>query len=93
MHDGLYENQGSLGQPLYRALANALSLPEKPLSEALESGEFRPKVRNDFMGGLKSGVNGTPTFFINGRRYDGAFDFDDLVAAIEVEPVNTKLST
>ena len=90
MHDGLYENQGSLGQPLY-ALANALGLPEKPLSEALESGEFRPKVRSDFMGGLKSASIGTPTFFINGRRYDGAFDFDDLVAAIEVEPVNTKL--
>ena len=63
------------------------------MSEALESGQFRPKVRSDFMGGLKSGLNGTPTFFINGRGYDGAFDFDDLVAAIEVEPVNTRLST
>jgi protein-disulfide isomerase len=63
------------------------------LSESLESGAFRPRVRSDFLGGLKSGVNGTPTFFINGRRYDEAFDFDDLVAAIEAELANIKLPT
>jgi protein-disulfide isomerase len=93
MHDRLYENQASLSLPLYLALAESLRLPEKALSEALESGTFRPKVRSDFMGGLKSGVNGTPTFFINGRRHDAAFDFDDLVAAIEAELVNIKLPT
>ena len=37
------------------------------------------------MGGLKSGVNGTPTFYINGKRHDGSYGFDDLVAAIDVE--------
>ena len=35
------------------------------------------------MSGVRSGVNGTPTFFINGKRYDGAWDYDDLVAAVE----------
>ena len=35
------------------------------------------------MGGLKSGVNGTPTFFINARRHDAAYDFDDLLAAMD----------
>ena len=92
MHDALYENQSSLGLPLYTALAQALQLPEAALSEALENRTFRPKVRSDFMGGLKSGVNGTPTFFINGRRHDGAFDFDDLVAAIDSEAAQTKAS-
>ena len=85
MHDGLYENQDTLGLPLYLSLAESLDLPEKALSEALEKRTFKPRVRNDFMGGPKSGVNGTPTFFINGRRYDAAYDFDDLVAAIDVE--------
>jgi len=85
MHDGLYENQGTLGLPLYLSLAEALHLPEKALSEALEKHTFKPRVRSDFMGGLKSGVNGTPTFFINGRRHDAAYDFDDLVAAIDAE--------
>jgi protein-disulfide isomerase len=89
----LLENQASLSLPLYLALAESLRLPEKALSEALERGTFRPKVRSDFMGGLKSGVNGTPTFFINGRRHDAAFDFDDLVAAIEAELVKIKLPT
>jgi hypothetical protein len=37
------------------------------------------------VGGLKSGVNGAPTLFINARRHDAAYDFDDLVAAIDAE--------
>jgi protein-disulfide isomerase len=37
------------------------------------------------MGGLKSGVNGTPTFFINGRRHDAGNEYEDLVAAIDAE--------
>jgi protein-disulfide isomerase len=41
------------------------------------------RVHEDFMSGVRSGVNGTPTFFINGKRYDGAWDYDDLVAAVE----------
>ena len=36
------------------------------------------------MSGVRSGVNGTPTFFINGLRHDGTFDLDTLVDAIEV---------
>jgi protein-disulfide isomerase len=85
MHDGLYEKQDALGLAVYLALAKDLGLPEKALSEALEKHTFKPSVRSDFMGGLKSGVNGTPTFFINARRHDAAYDVDDLVAAIDAE--------
>jgi protein-disulfide isomerase len=84
-HDALYEHQGELGLPLYRALAEAMNLSPAELTEALEKRAYRPKVRSDFMGGLKSGVNGTPTFFINGKRHDGSSDFDSLVAAIDAE--------
>jgi protein-disulfide isomerase len=87
MHDGLFENQDSLGLPLYLALAEALGLSETTLSEALENGTFRAKVRAAFMGGLRSGVNGTPTFFINGRRHDATYDFDHIAAAIDAELV------
>jgi protein-disulfide isomerase len=40
-------------------------------------------VREDFLSGVRSGVNGTPTFFINGRRHDGSYAFGDLVSAVE----------
>jgi protein-disulfide isomerase len=85
MHDGIYENQDQLGLPLLFALAGALGLSESGLRNALVTGEFAPKVRSDFLGGVRSGVNGTPTFFINGRRHDGSYAFDDLVSAIEHE--------
>jgi protein-disulfide isomerase len=85
MHGGLFENQQNLGVPLYLVLAKALDLPEAALAEALENGTFRPKVRANFMEGLRSGVNGTPTFFINGRRHDGPYGFADLVEDIDAE--------
>src|ERR1700730_19418569 len=53
-------------------------------SNALETGQFRNKVRSDFMGGVRSGVNATPTFFINGVRHDGAYDYASLVAALQM---------
>jgi protein-disulfide isomerase len=40
-------------------------------------------VRSDFMGGIRSGVNGTPAFFINGVRHDGAYDYASLVSGIQ----------
>ena len=85
MHDGLYENQERLGLPLFFALAGTLGLSEAELRDALANGTFAPKVRDDFLGGVRSGVNGTPTFFINGRRHDGSYAFDELSAAIETE--------
>jgi protein-disulfide isomerase len=53
------------------------------LEAALAGQEFTPRVRNDFLGGVRSGVNGTPTFFINGQRHDGPFEYEDLIAAVE----------
>jgi protein-disulfide isomerase len=84
MHDAIYDNQDQLGLPLLFALAAALGLPEADLRNALAAGKYAPKVRADFLGGARSGVNGTPTFFINGERHNGTFEFDDLVAAIEL---------
>jgi protein-disulfide isomerase len=85
MHDGLYENQESLGLPMFFALADALDLPEEGLRDALANGRFAPKIRADFLGGVRSGVNGTPAFFINGLRHDGTYAFEDLAAAIAVQ--------
>jgi protein-disulfide isomerase len=84
MHDLLYENQDRLGEEgLLEELAQKLRLAPQSLLQALESKEFQPYVRADFTGGVRSGVNGTPTFFINGQRHDGAYDFASLVKAID----------
>jgi protein-disulfide isomerase len=83
MHDLLYENQDRLDDALLFELAQKLHLDSAELREALESKEFEPRVRADFSGGVRSGVNGTPTFFLNGQRHDGPYDFDSLVEAVD----------
>jgi protein-disulfide isomerase len=50
----------------------------------LASGTYAAKVRSDFLGGVRSGVNGTPSFFINGERHEGTYAFENLAAAIEL---------
>jgi protein-disulfide isomerase len=83
-HDGIYENQEAIGIPFFLELAQALELPVPKLRAALENQEFAPRVADDFRGGVRSGVNGTPTFFINGQRHDGPFEYEDLVGAIDL---------
>ena len=83
MHDLLYENQDRLEDQLLVELTQKLHLAPAQMQEALETKEFEPRVRAAFSGGVRSGVNGTPTFFINGQRHDGAYDFASLVEAID----------
>jgi protein-disulfide isomerase len=60
-----------------------LGLNPNGLVAALQEGRFTTKVRNDFSSGVRSGVNGTPSFFINGERFDGAAE--DLAEALQLE--------
>jgi protein-disulfide isomerase len=83
MHNGLFENQLRLGLPLFLDITKLLGLSTAELQTALETGLYTPKVRSDFMGGIRSGVNGTPTFFINGHRHNGSYSLADLVLAME----------
>jgi protein-disulfide isomerase len=83
MYDGLFENQEQLGGALYLKLAQQFGLPPQDLRAAVEKREFLARVKSDFTGGVKSGVNGTPTFFINGQRHDGSSEYEDLIEAID----------
>jgi protein-disulfide isomerase len=85
MHDLLYENQADLGGALYQKLAKDLGLSASDLGKSLEKREFLARVKSDFTGGVRSGVNGTPSFYINGERYDGSFEYEDLLGAIQGE--------
>ena len=83
MHDLLFENQESLGNALFLELADQLDLSASQLQTAISEQTYRARVRGDFAGGARSGVNGTPTFFINGQRYNGTPEFHSLSGAIE----------
>ena len=82
MHDMLFENQDALEDSDLMAYAQELGLDLDRFQVELVSGAHAPRVRQDFLSGVRSGVNGTPTFFINGRRHDGPWDLESLAAAI-----------
>ncbi len=82
MHGQLYEHQQQLTGEHLHAYAQALGLDLKRFDQDLADNVFAPRVREDFMSGVRSGVNGTPTFFINGVRYDGSHDLNSLLAAV-----------
>ena len=65
-----------------REAAGWLELDVARFDEDLTLRRHAQRVRDDFMSGVRSGVNGTPTFFINGRRHDGDFDLATLLEAI-----------
>jgi len=82
MHDLLFENQDALDDDSLANYATDLGLDSIRLKREVMSGSRAERVREDFRSGLRNGVNGTPTFFINGERYDGAFDFEAILAAL-----------
>jgi protein-disulfide isomerase len=83
MHFTLFEHQHALDPDDLVRYAAALGLDLSQFTSELARHVYAPRVREDFMSGVRSGVNGTPSFFINGVRHDGSFDFDALLYAIE----------
>jgi protein-disulfide isomerase len=83
MHDYLYEHQESLEPADLVGYAKLISLDVRRFAEELATHAHAARVREDFMSGLRSGVNGTPTFYINGVRHDGAFDLRTLLSGIQ----------
>jgi protein-disulfide isomerase len=71
MHDTLYEHQDALEDEDLIAYAEAIAIPSNEIVDAFAGGDANARVRADFRSGIRSGVNGTPTFFVNGERYDG----------------------
>ena len=82
MHDTLFENQPALDGSDLVAYAEDLGLDLEQFVTELERRVHQPRVREDFMSGVRSGVNGTPSFFINGVRHDGPWDAESLVLAL-----------
>jgi protein-disulfide isomerase len=82
MHDMLYEHQNALDDESLAHYAKQLKLNPATFKKALREEIYKPRIESDFWSGVHSGVNGTPTFFINGQRYDGSWEFDSLITAL-----------
>jgi len=77
MHDWLYQHQDAWTQRGAEGIADgvqAIGLDPTQLEQVLEDPRISERVRHDFMGGVRSGVNGTPSFYLNGQLYTGGFD-------------------
>jgi protein-disulfide isomerase len=83
MHDLLYQNQQGLEPPDLTHYALRAGLELYKFESMLSSEAFAGRVEADYASGVASGVTGTPTLFINGRRYRGAVELEPLAAAIE----------
>jgi protein-disulfide isomerase len=83
MHDLLFQNQDALEDSDLLRYAVSLKLDEERFARELSAGVHTDRVRRDFRSGVRSGVNGTPTFFINGVRHDAPWDLPTLTAAVE----------
>ncbi|MGO4407780.1 DsbA family protein [Bosea sp. RAF48] len=77
-HDTLFEYQQALQDRDLLDYARKIGLDTAPVERGFNGG-FDEKIRRDFLGGVRSGVNGTPSLFINGQRYDGPRDVEALL--------------
>ena len=82
MHDTIYEHQRALDDGHLVQYAKALGADEQRFVSELTAHVHASRVREDFLSGIRSGVNGTPTFFINGVRHDDSWDVETLTEAL-----------
>jgi protein-disulfide isomerase len=83
MHDILFENQSRLGPESLLQYAKELGLNLRDFENDLQDTSLAAKVEADFESGIKSGVNGTPSFYINKNMYRGPYEYDSLLDAIQ----------
>ena len=84
MHDWLYEQEPPLTEQQIRDFVADLGLDIVQFDTDLESEETLARVEGDLADGKRNGVTGTPTFFIDGVRYDGAWDFHSMLEALQL---------
>jgi protein-disulfide isomerase len=83
MHALIFENQDALDDRSLVQYAAALGLDALRFTSDLARHIYAGRVREDFLSGARSGVNGTPTFFVNGFRHEGGYDLDSLLDSVE----------
>lgn len=82
-HDRLFQQQDALGIPNFKRWAAELGLDGVRFNECLDAGRYAGEVAKDYADGQAAGVNGTPTFFVNGRQVVGAVPLEQLAGVID----------
>jgi len=82
MHDMLFENQHALDDYNLVLYATALDLDVSRFTDDLATHAHLDRIGEDFRRGARNGVNGTPTFMVNGVRHDGPFDLISLMESV-----------
>ena len=82
-HDALYANQPRLSRETILEVGRDLGLDAERIATEIDAGAHRPRVERDLASAAASGATGTPTFFVNGERFYGAYDASSLVEALE----------
>ena len=75
-HDALYDQQDELGENLYQSLARQFNLDLTKFDSCSKSLAVRKEIGDDYDAGIKAGVGGTPTFFVNGQKVEGPLPID-----------------
>ena len=83
MHDAIYERQPELSESALKKFAVQIGLEMAAFERDMSDESITEKIELDFESGMHSGVNGTPSFFINGYRYEGYYDYTSLSNAIK----------
>jgi protein-disulfide isomerase len=82
-HDALYANQPKLSRETMLDAAAELGLDVERLTAEIDSGAHRDRIARDLASAEASGATGTPTFFVNGERFYGAYDASSLIESLE----------
>jgi protein-disulfide isomerase len=83
MHDTLFENQRDLSEAALLRYAENVDADVTQVHKDLADGGPRRRVEADFEGAIRSGANGTPTFFVNGVRYDGSWQYESFAEFLQ----------
>ena len=87
MHDFLYEHQRTLGDhSVALGYAKKLGLDTQKFDREISQHVYEKRIKDDFMGGVRSGVNGTPTFYANGVRHDGPAEAEAIIESLKAKP-------
>jgi protein-disulfide isomerase len=83
MHDWIFEHQSHLDDASLVRAAEGLGLDIERFIADADSGAVAARIDADVASGARSGVNGTPTFFVNGLRVDAGYDYDSLLSVLQ----------